>query len=137
MHVLSAIKHYPKSGYMTAFIPNHNLQVAFFRESATISRELPDDTFALVSLTACAAWNDNMQLTISAYRRSVLVNEYSITLLFGTPQLVSLQWENINKIILKPSGGTAHRGIDREDGGPFVILTQLTIKKLDKANDNL
>jgi hypothetical protein len=117
---------YPNSGYMTAFIPGCSPHIAFFKKDASINVERPNETLTFVSLVACAAWNDDLQLTITGYRNSVQINAHTITLLFGQSQHFSLQWKNIDKITFKPFGGTAHPG----SGGGLglhVIITQLTI----------
>jgi hypothetical protein len=136
MHELYAIKKWPKSGYVTSFMPCGSLHTAFFHESATINTELPDETFTLVSLIASAAWNDDLMLNITAYRRSVVVNNHNIALFFGRPQRISLQWKDIDKVILKPSGGTLHPG-SGGGAGPYLVLTQLTIDKLGITDTNL
>ena len=135
MHETYAIKKYAKSGYMTSYKPGGSLQIAFFREPATINTEVTSETFTLASLTASAAWNDDLQLTITAYRHSVEINTHNITLLFGRPQRINLQWKNIDKVIFKASGGIAHPG-SGQGTGPYVILTQLTINNLVEAKND-
>ncbi|CAF0732411.1 unnamed protein product [Adineta steineri] len=125
IHELLAAKECSKSGYVTSFLPGDSLNVAFFSETATISIEPPNKTFTLISIMACAAWNDDLKLTITAYRRSIVVNDRTVILLFGRPQRIMLQWENIDKVIFKPSGGTEH--LECEGPGTHVVLTQLTI----------
>ncbi|CAF1052791.1 unnamed protein product [Adineta steineri] len=135
MHELLAIKKYSKSGYVSSFLPGDSLHVGFFGETATISIEPPNETFSLISIMACAAWNDDLELTITAYRKSIEVNQHSVILLFGRPQRIMLQWKNIDKVVFKPSGGTAHPGCD-EGPGAHVSLTQLTIDDLSLSSSN-
>ncbi|CAF3769508.1 unnamed protein product [Rotaria sp. Silwood1] len=130
MHKSYAIQKYIKSGYATSFMPDGSLNIAFFKEDASISVRSSHEKFTFVSVTACAAWRDHLQLTITGHRNSIETNTYTGTLLFGKPQLIILYWKDIDKIIFKSSGGTAHPDID----GPtrtHVILTQLTIGQLD------
>jgi hypothetical protein len=117
---------------MTSFKPGGSLQIAYFYEPATINTGLQYEAFTLASLTASAAWNDDLQLTITAYRHSAEINNHNITLLFGRPQRINLQWKNIDKVIFKASGGTAHPG-SGEGVLPHAIITQLTINNLVEA----
>jgi hypothetical protein len=132
LHEIYVTKNHPNSGYITSFKPGGNLQIAFFRETATINTGLQYEAFTLASLTASAAWNDDLQLTITAYRHSVEINNHNITLLFGTPQRINLQWKNIDKVIFKASGGVAHPGTGH-GVLPIAIITQLTINNLVEA----
>jgi hypothetical protein len=123
-----AIKTYPESGYATSFIPNGSPYIAFFRQESSISIAEPNETIALVSLTAYAAWEDDLQLTITGYRNSKQLNIHTTTLLFGKPQVIVLLWKNIDKIIFKSSGGTVHPGTNVLPEF-YVILAQLTIEQ--------
>jgi hypothetical protein len=86
--------------------------------------------FTLISLTACAAWNDNLELTIRGHRNSIQTNTHTTTLLFGKPGLIVLNWKDIDKVTFKSSGGTAHPG-SGESAWLNVIITQLTINSSD------
>ena len=132
MHEIFATENHPRSGYMTSFKRGDSLQIAYFYEPATINTDLRYEAFTLASLTASAAWNDDLQLTITAYRHSVEINNHNATLLFGRPQRINLQWKNIDKVIFKASGGTAH---PRSGQGALlhVLITQLTINNLVEA----
>ncbi len=129
-HELFMKKSYPKSGYVTAFIPGGSPHIAYFVDEASISVERLGEMFTLISLTTCAAWNDGLQLTITGYRNSIQINTHTTILLFGKPQLILLQWKNIDKVTFKPFGGTGNPG-----NGGFVgthtAITQLTIGPLD------
>jgi hypothetical protein len=129
MHESHAVKNFPKSGYVTSFIPAGSLHIAFFKEVASISTKSSDEAFALVSLTACAAWNDDLQLTITAYRNSIQVNNHNIILLFGRPQRIFLRWKNIDKVTFKSSGGIAHSA-SGASAGTQIAITQLTTSDL-------
>jgi surface antigen len=122
-----AMETYPKSGYVSSFMPGGSSHIAFFNEEAVISSEESNETFTLVSLTACAAWNDNLHLTISGYRNSIQVNTHTSTLIFGKPQVIILLWRNIDKITFQPSGGTLHQANKELESDTHCILTQLTI----------
>jgi hypothetical protein len=136
LHELYTVKKWPKGGYATSFMPCGSLQAGYFHELATINTDLPDETFTLVSLIASAAWNDDLMLNITAYRRSVVVNNHNIVLFFGRPRRILLDWKNIDKVTLKPSGGIARPGTGQA-AGCQVVLTQLTIDKLGITNNNI
>ncbi len=121
---------HPDSGYVTDFTTGCGPHIAFFKDKASIAIERPNETFTFISVTACAAWNDNLQLTITGHRNSTQINTHTTTLLFGQPQLILLQWKNIDTINFKSFGGTAHPG-NGEGSGSHVMITQLTIDLLN------
>ncbi|CAM4953960.1 unnamed protein product [Rotaria socialis] len=123
-------KKHPKSGYINCFTPGSSPNIAFFKDDVSFGVVTRNDSITFYSLTACAAWNDDLQLTITGYRGSVEINRHTVTLLFGKPQFILLNWKDVEKIILKSAGGTAHP----DSGGlsaTHVILTQLTIGPAD------
>jgi len=136
MNEFFAMDRHPNSGYVTSFIPCGSLHIGFFSEEASISIEPPNETFTLVCFTASAAWRDNLLLTVRAFRNSIQVNYCDIILVFGRPQLISLQWTNIDKVTFKPSGGIPHPG---QCGctGIHVALTQLVVNNLPERKNNL
>jgi len=115
----------PTSGYVTSFTPGGSPHIAYIAEGASISVENSGETFTLISFTACAAWNDDLQLTIAGHRNSIEINKHTTILLFGKPQLILLNWKDIDKVTFKPSGGTAHPGTG-VSSGLQVVITQLT-----------
>ncbi len=126
-------KEYPKSGYAAAFIGGCGPHIAVFQDEASIAIECPNDTFTFVSVTACAAWSDDLQLTITGHRNSTQINTHTATLLFGQPQHIPLQWKNINQITFKPFGGTPHPGCG--GAGTHAVITQLTIDLLNSSEN--
>ncbi len=75
-------KERPKSGYADAFTSGCGPHIAFFVNEASIAMERPNETFTFVSVTACAAWNDDLQLAITGHRNSTEINTHTATLLF-------------------------------------------------------
>jgi hypothetical protein len=134
-HELYWKKERPNSGYVTAFTNGCGPHIAFFKDEASIAVERPNAIFTFVSVTACAAWNDDLQLTITGHRNSTQINTHTATLLFGQPQLILLQWKNIDTITFKSSGGIKHPGAGSGAGGPQVVITQLTIDLLDSSEN--
>ncbi len=126
---------YPKSGYAAAFNIGCGPHIAYIVNEASIAIERLNETFTFVSITACAAWNDDLQLTITGHRYSTQINTHTAKLLFGQPQLILLQWKNIDTITFKASGGTPHPGTGREAGGSQVVITQLTIDPLNSCGN--
>ena len=118
---------HPKSGYLNAFIANSSSHIAFFKHEGSLSAPSTTDAFNLVSITACAAWNDGLELTITGYRRSIQTDTHTVILLFDKPQMILLQWESIDKVIFKSSGGTVHPESGGSGSGSQVVLTQLTL----------
>jgi hypothetical protein len=125
-----ATNKYSESGYTTAFTPGGSPHIAFFKDETSMTIERPNETFTLISLKACAAWNDDLQLTIKGYQKSLQVNTHTAILSFGKPQLIVLRWRNIDRVAFESSGGTPHPG-SRDSGGSQVALTHLIIAQLD------
>jgi hypothetical protein len=125
MHEEHAKKDYPDSGWTTVFMPDGSPYIVFSSSSASISVDNENILFGVVSLEACAAANDNLQLTITGYRKSTQVKTHTSTLLFGKPQLIQLHWTDIGMIKFQSSGGSQHPGC-RHNGSHF-ILNCLTI----------
>jgi hypothetical protein len=123
-------KEHPNSGYVTVFNNGCSPHIAFFKDEASIAIERPNETFTFVSVTACAAWNDDLQLTITGHRKSTEVNTHTTKLLFGQPQRIFLQWKNIDKITFKSFGGTAHPGTG-SGRGSHVVITELKVDLLN------
>ncbi|CAF2056349.1 unnamed protein product, partial [Rotaria magnacalcarata] len=49
-----------------------------------------------------------MQLLITGHRNSILVSKYTTVVLWCKPQLILLNWRDIDKVILQPLRGTRH-----------------------------
>lgn len=124
-------RNYPDSGYATCFASQDSPQLAYFKIDSSIESERMGDMFTIVSIVACAAWNDNVQLTIIGLQNSRQTYEQITILPFGQPQLISLNWKNIEKILLKPSGGTVHPGSNSVPL-PHIIITELTIDAVEQ-----
>ncbi len=133
-HELYWKNEHPASGYAAAFNTGCGPHIEFFKDEASIAIERQNETFTFVSITACAAWNDDLQLTITGHRNSTQINTHTATLLFGQPQLILLQWKNIDTITFKSSGGTAHPGTGPGTGSQ-VVITQLTIDLLNSSEN--
>jgi hypothetical protein len=108
------------SGYATAFMSIDNLNIAFSFSRASISIESPNETFSVLSVTACAAWNDDLQLAIAGHRNSTEIKTHTSALLFGKPQEIVLGWTDIDTLIFNSSGGTAHSG-NTISGNQFIL----------------
>lgn len=128
MHRSFATKKYAKTGYGSAFTKDGSVHVAFFKDKATIGTALLSEPFVISSLDACAAWRNDLQLTIKGYRNTTVTATHTATLLFGKPQTIQLQWNNIDKVILESSGGTPNPDCP-QSASPHVILTRLVIKQ--------
>lgn len=128
MHRSFATKKYAKTGYASAFTKDGSVHVAFFKDKATIGTALPTESFTLLSLDACGAWRIDLQLTIKGYRNATVTATHTATLIFGKPQPIQLQWNNIDKITLESSGGTPNPDCP-QSASPHVILTRLVIKQ--------
>ena len=111
-------------------MPGSSPHIAFFLEEASINAEQADKAFTLISVSACAAWNDDLKLTIKGSRNSIETSTHTATLLSGKAQLILLQWKDIDKVTFEPSGGTAHPGTGSTQG-LHVVITQVTIGPQD------
>jgi hypothetical protein len=120
-------KRHAKSGYATSFTPDGSPHVAYFKDEASISTVEPNETFTMVSINACAAWFDHLQLTITGYRKSVQTNAHTSTLLFGKLQLILLEWNNVDKVNFQAFGGTMHPECGGTISSTQVVINQLKI----------
>lgn len=125
-HKSFLIEKYPKSGYVTSFIQGGSSFIAYFSENGAIGSTNNDEVFTFVSITACAAWNDNLQLIIKGYRNDTELNTETVTLVFGKPESFQLRWKGNSNIEFRSSGGTAH--LDSGSANRHhVIITELEI----------
>jgi len=126
-----AAKNSSKSGYETVFQPGCSTNIVFSGKQASIGTSRFNETFTLISLHVCAAWNDGLKLTITGHRNSERIQTHTSILLFGKPQPIVLNWKNIDKIIFKSFGGTLHQRAPRPALGAdnHFILTQLTLER--------
>ena len=76
---------HPTSGYPGGFISNGSSHAAFFKEEGSLSVQSANSVFTLVSITACAAWNDGLELIITGHRESRQTDIHAVILLFGKP----------------------------------------------------
>lgn len=120
MHDSYARTKHTNSGYTNAFVSVNNLYIAFSRSGASISVEPPNETFSVLTLTACAAWNDDLQLTITGYRNSIELKTHTSLLLYGKPQEIILGWTDIDKLTFESSGGTPHSA-NSIAGNQFIL----------------
>ncbi|CAM4884230.1 unnamed protein product [Rotaria socialis] len=94
--------------HVPSLTATNSRHVAWFTEKAAISAENVNGIFTFVSLTVYGAWNDGMQLLITGHRNSILVSKYTTAVLWCKPQLVLLNWQDIDKVILQPLRDTRH-----------------------------
>ncbi|CAF3531378.1 unnamed protein product [Rotaria socialis] len=94
--------------HVPSLTATNSRHVAWFTEKAAISAENVNGIFTFVSLTVYGAWNDGMQLSITGHRNSILVSKYTTAVLWCKPQLVLLNWQDIDKVILQPLRDTRH-----------------------------
>lgn len=118
---------YPNSGYTAAFAATGSRQLAFFNDEASITHEKISEPFDVVSLTVCSAWNSNLHLTVLGYYESEHVKTHSLTLSLGKPQTLLLQWPNIDKLVLRPTGDAVSAENQEPTSDTHCILTQLII----------
>ncbi|CAF4070998.1 unnamed protein product [Rotaria magnacalcarata] len=97
-----------KNVHVPSLTASNSPHVALFSGKASISAENVNGIFTFISLTVYGAWNDNMQLLITGHRNSILVSKYTTVVLWCKPQLILLNWRDIDKVILQPLRGTRH-----------------------------
>ena len=88
---------------MTAITHTESSYIAFTNSSASIAVKNKEETFGIVSLWICAAWIDNLPLTITGHRKSVQIYEQTTTLPHGKPRLIQLCWTDIDLLKFEPS----------------------------------
>ena len=115
---------YPNEGYATVFTTHSSPYIVWSSSSASINVEHGTQVFGIVSLEACAIYNDNVKLTITGYRNSIPLYTHTSTLLFGKSESIELWWADINTLQFESTGGTPRR---KPSGGPHFLLTSVTV----------
>ncbi|CAF0951407.1 unnamed protein product [Adineta steineri] len=92
------------TGYLTVLTSGQ--YVALNRNGTTLTINLTDKLFDIVSYFAAAAYTNSLQMIIQGSRNNTLINTTSITLNTSTRFLVQLNWTNIDNITISssPSG---------------------------------
>lgn len=124
---LYALEKHPKSGYVVSDTAPVSPYIVWASKECEISSVRSGETFSLVSLTIYAAWNDNLQLSITGYRNSCEINSCRITLAFGKPQRIVFGWKNLDQIIFEPSGGNPRGDSGRSISSLHFVISQMTI----------
>ncbi|CAF1233775.1 unnamed protein product [Adineta steineri] len=91
------------SGYVYAFQSTDSSCIIFSSSHASISVDPPNEVFSVLALTACAAWIDNLQLTITGHRNSIKIKNHISALRFGKPQEIILGWTDIDMLTFESS----------------------------------
>lgn len=124
---LHALEKHPKSGYVISNVIPISPYIVWSSREAEISSVRLGETFSMISLTAYAAWSDDLQLNITGYRKSCEMNSCSITLTFGKPQRIVFGWKNLDQVIFEPCGGNPRSDSGRSASSLHFVISQLTI----------
>lgn len=81
--------------------------------------------FNFNSVYLTGAWNDDLVVTIKAYRDGTLISTTTRTLSATTPALVALNLTNIDRVLMSSAGGTHHAGYP--GGGTQFAMDNLDI----------
>lgn len=124
---LHALEKHPKSGYVVSGVIPISPYIVWSNKEAEISSVRTGETFSLISLTTYAAWNENLQLTITGYHKSCEMHSCSIGLAFGKPQRIVFGWKNLDQIVFEPFGGSPRSDSGRSVSSLHFVISQLTI----------
>lgn len=94
---------YSSNGYLTAATHTDSAYVAFTNSSASISVKKKGNTFDIISLWMCAAWIENLSVTITGYRKSLQIYGQTVILPCGQPSLIQLCWKEIDMLKFEPA----------------------------------
>jgi len=80
-----------------------------YGETLAITTPSSLGTFGIQSFIVSPVWNDNLLLTLNGYRNNTILYTKSITLpSVLSAEFVQLNWSNMDKFTMIPSGGTPH-----------------------------
>ncbi|CAF1262661.1 unnamed protein product, partial [Didymodactylos carnosus] len=106
---MNAFYHNPLAGYYTVLCSGEYI---LYADSTFIIQTITNGTtFALSSLFACAAWNDNLLVTIQGELSGTVIQRTTVTIQPFTRTLVNLYWSSIDTVILTTSGGTHNANV--------------------------
>ena len=95
------------SGYITALSSGRYVGFNGNGEPMSIGVGMPTlfQTFHIKSFVACAAWNTDLQLSMTGERLGVIVYNQTVILQVRSATNVVLDWNNIDNIKFETSGG--------------------------------
>ncbi len=110
------------SGYNAGRVSGNNVAYNGFGSPAEYAITTPGGAkFNLNSVYLTGAWNDNLVVTIEAYRNGSLVSNSNHTLSATAPTLVTLNLANIDRVRMSSAGGTPHLAYGADPGFQFVM----------------
>jgi len=111
-------------GYAAGVISSPNVAYNGFGAPASFSSPAP---FTLDSLYLTAAWNDNLQVTVTGLNngQAIAGDTATLTLSATQPTLFAPGWSGLTEVDFTSFGGTPHPGY--EGGGDHFALDNLAI----------
>lgn len=106
-----------KNGYTAGTVSKRHVALNAYGSPATIGSS---SDFVLNSLYLTAAWNDDLIVSIKAFHDGTLNHAVTVILSAISPKRFTLNWKDVDSIVLTSSGGTLHKGYDGE-GEHFVL----------------
>lgn len=116
------------SGYLAGLISPKNVAYNDLGHQAILS----NNAFDLVSAYLTAAWNDNLQLTVTGSLLGVQKYQHTYTLSATTPTLINFNFNGVDSVVFDSSGGTLHSTYDPKDGfgHPEFVMDNLTVDSI-------
>ena len=107
------------NGYYNGVVSQTN--VAYTNSPLTITNSTP---FTFEAGYFTSAWNDNLNLSIQGFQGSALVDSASLVLQVSGPTYFVADFENIDKLVISPSGGTKDPAVS--GSGTYVAMDNLS-----------
>jgi hypothetical protein len=118
---------HPESGYPTALSSGQRVALNAYGNPMSIGVDISSslEAFSIKSFVAAAAWNNNLQLSMTGERSGIRVFNQTITLQVKSATNVVLDWKNINKITFETFGGTV--GVIGSEAATHFAMDNLCI----------
>lgn len=111
-----------QSGYYAGRVSGSNVVLNGFENPAEFTLTAPGAAkFNLNSVYLTAAWNDDLVVTITAWRDGTALPATTHTLSATAPTLVTLNLSQIDRVHFASAGGTKHADYTGGDGTHFVM----------------
>lgn len=97
----------PGTGYRTGTVSPHNVAYNGYGNPASLT-SAGGTAFTLDSFYLTAAWNDDLDVTVTASRLGVVLDTTTLIVSTDGPTLETLNWTGIDTLQFSAFGGTPH-----------------------------
>ena len=116
------------SGYYTVVSSAPNVIAGYPATTLTMKIiKAVSETFTMNSFLAASAWNDNLNISMFGLRDGVTVYSTVFTLQVFTRTNVTLNWFDIDTMIINSGGGTRNPNVASNGNGQFIAIDNMLV----------